>query len=41
VARQVRKLGLIGWDMREATGDDISAEEYLRQHREVRSGAPS
>ena len=31
----MRKLGQIGWDMREVTGDGISAEEYLRIHGEV------
>lgn len=32
---QVRKLDQIGYDLRKATGDGISAEEYERQHNLV------
>lgn len=35
VAVQVWKLEQIGWDLREVTGDSISAGEYLQAHNMV------
>jgi hypothetical protein len=32
---QVRKLLLVGYDVRKITGDDISREEYDLQHTQV------
>lgn len=36
MAAQVRKLKKAGFDLRTATGDDISEEDYAREHEEVR-----
>lgn len=33
--RQVRKLLLVGYDVRKITGDDISREEYDAEHKKV------
>ncbi|BDA51348.1 hypothetical protein COCOBI_18-2250 [Coccomyxa sp. Obi] len=35
---QVRKLDKIGYDLRKATGDDISVEEYAKQHGQAQEG---
>ena len=36
MAPQVRKLKKAGYDLRTATGDDISEEDYAREHEGVR-----
>lgn len=40
-ALQVRKLDKVGYDLRKATGDDITVEEYAKQHGQVPTQTPT